>query len=446
MNNFSGVNSWMLNGQVSLFNQPMGTVNTQQGNMRGVTGYTPPERNDSPGQERLNAQQARDYMAALRDAGSRLTQSVQQMTQRGATSLFESRTASSSDTNVLTASNGTNGTRGPNFNDVSVTVSQVASGQTNTGTAQPSMALSGAEAGRHTFSIEREDGRSAELNVTVTATDTNRTVQQRMADAINRNNELGLTAAVRFNDREGTSQLVISSNTTGERQAFNIQDISGDLVSRTGADNVTQEAANAQFTVNGEARESEVNTVDLGGSLTATLRQVSDRPVQIRALQNSGEIFNAVREIASQYNELLETARSNPNDRGAQQLMRRLESTARAYESALGRAGIGLGSDGFLRTNDERIAAAVESGQVQNVFGAQGSLGTENGFMRSLNTIAEQAEAQRFAGAATRVAARETADEPNLAAQHRERIMEQFREMQQNMQRSNPILQLFGGF
>jgi flagellar hook-associated protein 2 len=328
----------------------------------------------------------RSFITAMRGFGETMRNTTSDILSRSQ-NVFSNLMGSSSNADAVTVSvnNQADATRLGN-NTMSVGVSQLASAQQNTGTTLGARALSNVSTGTNQFTLER-DGRTFNFSINVNLSDSNRTVQYRMADAINSQNT-GVTASVRFDSATQTSSLVLTANESGEQSAFTIADVSGNAVSAMGAGNVTREARDAMFTVNGEQRTSTTNTVDLGNGLTANLRgtTASGAEVTVGTRRDVEGIANTIHEMVGSFNDMRQAATSLASrDRGADTLMRRLDGIASAYETSLRNIGITRGRDGRLNIDEDRLNNAIENGLAEQV------LTDRMGFTNQLSRIGQSA-------------------------------------------------------
>jgi len=307
---------------------------------------------------------------------------------RNANSTFGLTQATSSDNDILgIRSVDANRLRNANVSSLSVDVLQVATAQRNEGTALNATDLatdSGFTTGNNHIAINI-GGSQFDINFNVSATDTNRDVQQRIANAVNGRN-LGIEASVDFNSTAGTSALVFQSATTGENIAgqpnFTVTSNAGNALAVTGVDTVTQEAQNAQFRVNrggftGALQTSRSNDVDLGFGIAAQLRDTGN--VQVTPTRDTIGQINDFRHMVNSFNDLVEAARDGA---GGSRLERDLSRVARSFSASLDRIGITINREGFMDINEDRMRAAAERGDLERF--ARDSTSSNLGFVNRL--------------------------------------------------------------
>ena len=299
-------------------------------------------------------------------------------------SAFNPRTAISSNPGVLQIASFS----GQGVTDTNFVIHQIATTQRNDGTALTANAKVEAE-GLHKFELE-VDGRTHEISFKVEGEVTNRQFQQMMADAIN-NANLGINATITASGNNTTLRL--ETGTTGPGidggPRFTIRDIEGEAVALTGTGDITQEAQNAVFTVNGgEERTQATNRVDLGNGLVVNLLASSEGEVRIFMGQDRLAMRSAVRDVVNQFNALLEAAHVNAGDRNTRQLIRDLNGAARMSRRDLDRLGIQIGRDGMLTINETALNAAMDDGSLDRFFRG-GDNGRPSAFVTRLGRIAD---------------------------------------------------------
>jgi flagellar capping protein FliD len=299
--------------------------------------------------------------------------------------VYNRKTAVSTDTDTVSVS-------ASNKSGVSQTLSvevlRLAAGQTNEGAKLAAFAPADVTAGDHTVRVSAGD-RAYDISFRVSSGDTNAGLQQKMADAINARG-IGVTASI--TNAADKSTLRLTADAAGDTAAarFAITDIRGDAVVKTGIGEVTQQAQDARYTVNGEEKTSAGNDVTLTDGVTATLKKVSAAPVQIRNSTDTDAIIAAVTDMTEKYNRLLS------GDGGNDKLTRELSMAARGYASSLGRVGIGVSAEtGQMTIDADNLRKAAADGGAKAFFTQD--RGKSYGFASRLYKAAERIGASTFA-------------------------------------------------
>ena len=322
------------------------------------------------------------FVNNLRTDSGALSQALKELS--GST--FSNRTIESSNSNTMTASISSSGSR--NFSPMTVKVDQVATGQINEGARTTANAEFEGNTGTNRISIQTES-KLTQISVNVQQGDTNRDVQQKMADAINKSNA-GVRATVEFNSETNSSMLRLESTTTGNSSAsaFTVRDVSGDLTERMGANDIASEGQNAMFSVNGGAtRTSQSNTVFIGSGVTATFNKASEEAVTLTQGRSANASMGAVEDLVKSYNNLFTAASERTSDPRSQNLASRMVNISGTFSGSLQSIGIGFDSSGRMTLDKERLGQAAESGRLDELF-SQGT-GRNFGFANQMGRLAD---------------------------------------------------------
>jgi len=270
-----------------------------------------------------------------------------------------------------------------------VSVNQIATGQLNEGSRMTADAAFEGQVGANQFSIQTGTN-TANLSVNVREGDTNRDVQQRMADAIN-NSNAGVRASVSFDAETNTSMLRLEGTATGSgsQNAFTVSDLGGgSLVAQTGANDMARQSQDAIFSVNGgPERRSQSNTVFIGNGVTATFNSTSEEAVRISWGQESGNVTrSAVENMVRSFNDLFTTAAGRTGDQRSQQLASSMVNISSVFSSSLSSIGIGFDTSGRMTVNAQRMDEAAQSGALDRFFSDSGG---RNNFASQLSRLAE---------------------------------------------------------
>jgi len=329
-----------------------------------------------------SSQAARNSVVQLRETSEALTRALNTIRGIGNTnSPMQANRPVSDNTDALAIrSFNSSRLRGSGAADFSVEIVQLAQAQRHDGTALNSSARAteaGFTAGAHHIAINVGD-RQFDIHFNVSATDTNRDVQQRIANAINNRSDIAVTASVNTDATAGTSALVlqssqtgISANTAAGQPNFTVSSVTGNAVDITGVEAITEQAQNAQFRVNrgftGALQTSRSNEVDLGFGIMAELRETGT--VEVEMGRDIIAQQNAFRHMVNTFNDLVRAA--NDAGRGSA-LASELGGIVRSFSSRLERIGISLNSEGRMQIDEARMAAAAESGELERFANRDG--------------------------------------------------------------------------
>jgi flagellar hook-associated protein 2 len=255
----------------------------------------------------------------------------------------------------------------------------------------------------------------ATISIALTSSDTDRTVMEKIRDAINNSSAASqyVSAAV-VSDTSTTSRLTLLSKSTGTENSLSFEDVSGTLLDNIGlTDEVvsnrsasTSTAAgyvvsdannlNAQFVLNGVDFISGTNTIaNVLPGITLQLKSAqspTDSPVQLNVSSDTSTVQSSIQSFIDAYNSVITYIRQqtavNP-DSGTRQIfagdmmVTRLRISLQSYMSqavsgvtsnynALFKVGITQNSDGTLTISDSsKLSTALKNdvNSVINLFG-----------------------------------------------------------------------------
>lgn len=272
-------------------------------------------------------------------------------------SVFNDRTASSSDVNVLTAAamDAFSADSGATEATYDISVTQLAQTQENTGLELDKDASSVVDIGTNTFNVNIE-GQDHELSVTIEEGDTNEEALQKIALSINEAN-IGVSAEVIDGSEEGTGKLTLTSNDTGEENSFTISDISGNTITATSADSVSNAAQNAEYNVDGIDNTSNSNTIYLDeGLVTVSLKGVGESVLEVAP--DEAKVKNAITDLVSELNSFIDHLGEN-SDYIKDEVLSSVNSFIKDNKAGLESIGITQDENGKLEIDDDQLSAAV---------------------------------------------------------------------------------------
>lgn len=315
---------------------------------------------------------------------SGLSSKAKKLTLTDMHSVFNDRSAISSDSNVLTASaydvlSPDTGAEEATYN---ISVAQIAQNQENIGLELNKADASGVNLGTNTYNIN-VNGQDYELSIEVMDGDTNEAVLQKMATAVNEAG-IGVTAKVVAGSGAETQQLVISSDNTGLAAAFSVSDISGNAIAATAVEIVATEAQDAQYTIDGTGYTSGSNTISLDdGMVTVNLKGVGESTLEIAPDANT--VKNTISALVSEINALVGFLESN-SDYIKDEVLSSVNAYIDDHHSKLETFGITLGDDGKLGIDNTKLMEAID----QNPAGIKETFAGFDGLAVQFNNYASR--------------------------------------------------------
>lgn len=224
-------------------------------------------------------------------------------------SLFESRTATSSNSSALSASASKTALAGT----YSVTVDKLATGSKVATDALDKTFSSGVGgAGTLTVKLGADDSSSVDVAIGDNASLTD------IRDALNEQlKDKGITANIVNNPSTNQSQLVLTSNETGADKDIVVTGSTGKLAelnidgavdAANGSGGALQKSTNAEFTIDGLKLESASNTIDDAiPDVSFTLKNTTEanKPLTVTVGQDNSGVKGQLQKFVDSYNELI---------------------------------------------------------------------------------------------------------------------------------------------
>lgn len=325
-----------------------------------------------------------DALLELYNEVSDLASKATKLTLTDMDSVFNDRTPTSSDTNVLTATawNAFSQDAGATEATYNISVTQLAQAQENTGSELNKTDSSVISLGTNTFNIN-VNGQDQVLSIEVVDGDTNAVVLQKLETAINEAT-LGVTAGVIDNSTNGTQQLVIEANNTGLANVFTISDVSGNAIVATAANTTSTEAQDAAYSVDGADQTSGTNTIYLDDSMvTVNLKGAGEAVLTVAPDEN--EVNSAISAFVSEINSFIDFNKDN-SDYIKEDVLSSVNSFIAGHKTELESFGITQGEDGKLEIDSDELASAVS----QNLSGIKAAFGGFDGLAVEINSYASR--------------------------------------------------------
>lgn len=320
-----------------------------------------------------------NVVASLSDSGN------------GIESVFSKKIAQSSDENTVSAEYvGTEKDMDDSFH-FDMEIRRLATPQTNTGEFL-SPDKSNVKPGSYSFDLNTNLS-SYEFQYSVSDSDTNRSVQEKLIRLIN-NAGVALQAEL-ISDGSGKYAMSITSKQTGlrenERFLFEIlpaPDTNSIKAMRAlGIDRVTEEAQNSSFLLNGVERSSLSNTFTINNAFELTLHKPSSNGAAARIgfKGNADAIADNVQSLVNVYNNIIQLGHDYKDSQPSSKLLRDMEGVAKSYRNELEAVGLDLEKDGYLSVDRSLLTDAVTASDAKDCFSML------NRFKDSLNEKAASA-------------------------------------------------------
>lgn len=292
----------------------------------------------------------RDYSTTMSD----VMQSANSLRANNTSGVMNTLVSGSSDASVASVSNRYTLRQ---EKDMTLDVAQLASAQQNVSQGVQSNAAAQQDMA---FSISGAKG-SFDINVSAMRSDgtakTNSEMLKEAAAAIN-STASGVTASV--TQKDGKSVLTLESRNTGTNAAFQV---SGQMGAAEGLQNVSAQAANAQYSVTADGKTmqytSQSNDVQLDyGRMQAELKGTGSTEISVRP--DTDKIVSAVSDLLNSYNKAVDFLGDNAaHGQGAANQLQNF-SRALASDKTLEKLGISTDKEGNLVLDKEKLVKSLK--------------------------------------------------------------------------------------
>lgn len=243
-----------------------------------------------------------------------------------------------------------------------VNISQVAKTQRNEGLGLTGNGYGAVGKGISTFGITVGNGSERQVSVNVSATDNNKQVLTKFANAINKSGA-GVNAEVKT--KNNVQYLSIESKETGEANNFAIRDITGTSSAVLQLNNKVQDAIDAQYNVNGVEYQSSSNQVSLdNGNVSITLKEKTTGVIKVDVGKDDSKILAGAKALVASYNDLHDIlSNSDTVTALGSKVLNRVESlVSKGKSGEFANMGISLDKDtGELELDEKKLSAALVS-------------------------------------------------------------------------------------
>ncbi len=309
--------------------------------------------------------------------------------------LLNKKIAFSSNEDIATAAYIGSPEQNDNALSYEIEVDRLATPQINMGKFLPAEESVALPTDTYSFDIRVED-LNYEFQFSIRSTDTNRTVQSRLARLIT-NANVGITARASV-DADGYSYLRMESNSTGIRNnRSRIFTISDDRTSKTsgaveyfGLDYISTPPSNASFLVNGEERSSASNRISLDRTYEVQLTGVSGEDCEVAYIGLKTDVDSLaenVNTLVDGYNTFLNAVSEYKDEQPkSTRLYNEMSGVARVYASDLTTVGLNLNLDGKLEVDDNVLRETAMSDTAKEAFSPMKSF--TNSILRKSDQVA----------------------------------------------------------
>lgn len=339
--------SYLLNNRISQNNQ-QSTISTSYPSV--FNGYNTSMLQKSNAQNLNSAIGIKKDAEDLADATKKLRSSFENNASTG-------KMASSEDASKVTATAADGASNGV----YSISISQIAQAQVNTGNNVSGQQLSNMQQGQNVISIKAGES-TKDISFSISNGDTNEIALNKMAKAIN-DSKSGVKAEI-VKDSANNVKLQLNAENTGAKNSFTIADKTGNAVASTGINNTTAQAKDAKFTVNNLTYTSDSNDTKIAnGKVKLNLKQTTKDSVDITVKSDASKIEDKIETFVQDYNKLISDAQGS-NLGGS--MINGMLRTAAKDKTKLEAIGITVNGDNTLSIDKTKLKKSIDT-NIKNV-------------------------------------------------------------------------------
>lgn len=302
-----------------------------------------------------NSDEAKEFAVGLKEGTRALKNAISSVSAEGTQELLSRKAVSSSNEDIVSATYIGDVDEEGSAPSLDIEVKELAKGQVNEGKMLNENEMK-MPADTYSFDIRSRD-MDYEFQFNINEGDTNRTIEEKLARLITKAN-IGIKAST-VEDGQGNIGLRLESTETGisENKEFLFK-VSDDHTSKTrgiveyfGLDNVTQEAGNSLFTVNGEERSTMANHFSIDHTYELTLNGTCEEgeTVNIGLKTDVESISENVSYLIEGYNSFLNKAAEFLDKQPySKKVMNEMGNIARRYGNDLEAMGLTVKDDGTI--------------------------------------------------------------------------------------------------
>lgn len=324
-----------------------------------------------------NSPETKSFAVGLKEDACALRNTISSLGGLKEDELLNKKVAFSSNTNIASVELNNHTGQEVSLSSFEMQVDHLASAQVNIGSFLPANAKTTLVPDTYSFDLKVNDY-SYEFQFHIEKDDTNENILGRLNRLIN-NAGIGISSDI-LEDGEGNVALKIESNSTGLREnepyLFHVSDThtskrSG-IVDYLGIGDITREATNAQFHINGVAHTATTNQFLVENQYTVTLHNIGsteDETVTIGVKNDVESLTENVETLVNGYNNFLQSAIAySEKHKKSNYLIRDMKLITANYLDEFANYGLTQKQDGTLSMDRGSFSYAAINGNTQDLL------------------------------------------------------------------------------
>ena len=334
-----------------------------------------------------NSPETKEFAVSLKENARSLKNTISSLAVESDNEMLSKKTVASSNPSVISADYIGEQDVQDGAPAIRLEVSQLASGQVNTGNFLDKDAMN-IPPDTYSFDIRSRDI-DYEFQFNINEGDTNKEIEEKLARLITRSN-IGLKADTIENEA-GQIALRLTSDDTGTKNNSELQFFVSDdktskargAVSYFGIDNVSSAPTDALFTVDEEAYSSPANEVTVNNTYELTFHSTTEEPVSVGLKTDVESLIDNISHMIMGYNTFIQnTAKYLDSQPYSKALVREMSGISGLYGNELESLGLNLEKDGQF---------SLDTGLIQQAADEDDALEKFDNIKKFANTILDKA-------------------------------------------------------
>ncbi len=333
---------------------------------------------ESPLYKISNLDSAKKYAIDIKECSKELQNVVASLSDRYGefSDSFQKKVAKSSDEDIISVKYIGDGNEENSAEQFDIHINSIATPQINIGNYLEHDTLS-FNPGSYSFDLNTTSS-AYEFQFNVNAGETNDDIINKLSNLIN-NSKLGINAEVLTNEKNDKALKLVSTQTglsENENYLFSITP-SASKASMTamellGINQISSEAKNSDFTLNGTAHSSLSNTFTINNAFELTLKKPNDNDssTNISFKSNADSVADNIQTLVDAFNSIISTAESYSKDEtnGTNKLLTDMASISKSRQASLDYIGLMVSDNGKITIDRDILSNAVQPERAEATY------------------------------------------------------------------------------
>lgn len=375
-------------------NRPGSYDSHKKSELRGIYNSIVKQNKESPLFMTDNSEETKSFVVGLKEDARALHNTIASLGGLKEDELLDKKVAYSSNPDMVSVEFSGQGVPTEEIPSFEIQVDHLASPQVNIGRFLDGSSTSGLDSDVYSFDVKVNDY-NYEFQFSISQNDTNQNILERLNRLVN-NANIGISSEI-LSDDDGRLALKVESDATGispeKQQLFGISDNhtskrSG-IVDYLGLANITREASNAEFRINGTERSAYSNQFTVDNLYTLSLHSIGSTEGETATIGIKNDVESLtenVQTLVNGYNDFLKSAiEYSATHKKSNYLIRDMQHITANYMDEFASYGLTRSEDGTLSMDRTKFTNAALGGDTHNLLGTIKNF--TNSTLRKANSV-----------------------------------------------------------